>query len=125
MRVEHFEGGGGARAEFDYERLGDVVASDGGYSAEYFANRNLQGAPVLTRTDDAVDFNWGGGTPGDGVPADNFSARWTKSLALEEAGTYKFTVTGDDGFRLYVDGQSGAGQVGPPGSDDLHRRTAS
>ena len=43
LRVEYFEGGGGARAEFDYERIGDVVATDGGYAAEYFANRNLHG----------------------------------------------------------------------------------
>jgi hypothetical protein len=105
LRVEFFESGGGARAEFTYDRIGDVVASDGGYSAEYFANRNLDGAPVLTRTDDAIDFNWGGGTPGQGVPADNFSARWTKPLTLEQAGTYKFTVTSDDGVRLYLDGQ--------------------
>ena len=76
-----------------------------GYAAEYFANRDLAGAPVLTRTDDAVDFDWGGGTPGDGVPADNFSARWTKSVTLDEAGAYKFTVTGDDGVRLYIDGE--------------------
>ena len=107
LRVEYFEGGGGARAEFTYDRIGDfgdVVRADGGYDAEYFANRDLQGAPVLTRQDNAIDFNWGGGTPGDSVPADSFSARWTKSVAVAEEGTYKFTVTGDDGVRLFVDG---------------------
>jgi glucose/arabinose dehydrogenase len=105
LRVEYFEGGGGARAEFSYERIGEVVPTEAGYAAEYFANRDLQGSPVLTREDDTVDFDWGGGTPGDGVPADNFSARWTKSVTLEETGSYKVTVTGDDGVRLYVDGQ--------------------
>jgi len=105
LRVEYFEGGGGARAEFSYDRIGEVMATDGGYAAEYFANRNLEGAPVLTGQDDAIDFDWAGGAPGDGVPADNFSARWTKSLTVEEAGSYKFTVTGDDGVRLYVDGE--------------------
>jgi PA14 domain len=80
------------------------VPADGGYDAEYFANRDLQGAPVLTRQDNAIDFNWGGGTPGDSVPADNFSARWTKSVAVAEEGMYRFTVTGDDGVRLFVDG---------------------
>ena len=53
LRVEYFEAGGGARAEFSYERIGDVVAVDGGYAAEYFDNRDLAGTPVLTRTDDA------------------------------------------------------------------------
>ena len=46
LRVEYFEAGGGARAEFSYDRIGDVVPGDGGYAAEYFANRNLTGAPV-------------------------------------------------------------------------------
>ena len=105
VRVESFEAGGGARAEFSYDRIGEAVPSDGVYAAAYFDNRNLAGAPVLTRPDDAIDFDWGGGTPGDGVPADNFSARWTKSVTVAEEGFYKFTVTGDDGVRLYVDGQ--------------------
>jgi hypothetical protein len=105
LRVEYFEAGGGARAEFTYDRIGNVVPDDGGYDAEYFANRTLSGFPALTRTDDAVDFDWGGGAPGDGVPADNFSARWTKSLEVAEEATYKFTATADDGVRLYVDGE--------------------
>jgi hypothetical protein len=105
LRVEYFEAGGGARAEFSYERIGDVVPAEGGYVGEYFDNRNLVGDPVLTRLDGDVDFDWGGGRPADGVPADNFSARWTKSLAVAEEASYEFTVTGDDGVRLYVDGE--------------------
>jgi len=104
LRVEYFEAGGGARAEFSYDRIGGVVSGNGGYAAEYFDNRELSGDPVLTRNDEAIDFEWGGGTPGDGVPADNFSARWTKSVDVDEESAYKFTVTGDDGVRLFVDG---------------------
>jgi glucose/arabinose dehydrogenase len=108
LRVEYFEGGSGARAEFSFDRVEDVATapppSGGGYAAEFLVGRELQGMPVLTRNDDAVDFDWGGGAPGDGVPADNFSARWTKSLEVADAGTYKFTVTADDGVRLFVDG---------------------
>jgi glucose/arabinose dehydrogenase/PKD repeat protein len=105
LRVEYFEAGGGARAEFNYDRIGEVVPTSGGFAAEYFDNRDLQGSPVLTRPDDAIDFDWGGGAPADGVPADNFSARWSRSLNVAEAGAYKFTVTGDDGVRLFIDGQ--------------------
>jgi glucose/arabinose dehydrogenase len=105
LRVDYFEAGGGARAEFTYERLGNVVAEESGYDAEYFPNRNLSGFPALQRTDAAVDFEWGVGAPGEGVPADNFSARWTKALEVAEDATYKFTVTSDDGVRLYVDGE--------------------
>ena len=35
---------------------------------------------------------------------DRFSARWTRTLSLD-AGTWRFTVTGDDGVRLWVDEQ--------------------
>ncbi|HEX6660080.1 MAG TPA: PA14 domain-containing protein, partial [Ilumatobacter sp.] len=105
LRVEYYEGGGEARAEFNYERIGDVVASGGGWAAEYFDNRELAGAPVLSRTDEAIDFDWSSGAPADGVPANSFSARWTKLVNFDEAGGYKFTVTSDDGVRLFVDGQ--------------------
>jgi glucose/arabinose dehydrogenase len=105
LRVEYFESGGGARAEFSYDRIGDFMATDGGYAAEYFSNRDLTGTPVLTRQDDAVDFDWGEGAPGNGVSANNFSARWSKSLPVADDAVYKFTVTSDDGVRLYVDGK--------------------
>lgn len=103
IRVEYFEARSGARASFGYQRVGDIVPVGDVYSAEYFANTELAGAPALTRTDTEVDFDWGNGSPGGGIPADNFSARWTKSTVLA-AGAYKFTVTGDDGVRLFVDG---------------------
>ena len=105
LRVEQFESGGGAKAAFTYERIGDVPASsDGGYQAEYFDNPDVSGTPALTRQDDDIDFNWGDGAPGDGVPANNFSARWTKPLVVAEDSSYTFTVTVDDGARLFVDG---------------------
>ena len=105
LRVEYFEAGGGAQAEFTYERIGDVVSGDGGYAAEYFANRDLAGTPALTRTDDAIDFDWGSGPASDSLPANNFSARWTKTINLADVSAYKFTVSSDDGVRLFIDGQ--------------------
>ena len=102
IRVEYYENGGGALMTFGYERIGDVVPP-AGYSAEYFANPTLAGAPVLTRTDAAVDFDWGLGAPAPGVPEDGFSVRWTRSVVLA-AGYYEFSTTSDDGVRLYVDG---------------------
>ncbi len=74
------------------------------WRGEYFANTNLGGQPVLTRNDWTVDFNWGSGAPAAGLPADGFSARWTRAFEFDSA-TYRFYVTVDDGARLYVDGQ--------------------
>jgi sugar lactone lactonase YvrE len=76
------------------------------WKGEYFSNRLLQGAPVLVRDDGAsgLSFNFGQDSPSTAcnVPADDFSIRWTRAVNFE-AGVYRFTATGDDGFRLYVD----------------------
>ena len=73
-----------------------------GYSGQYFDNKTLTGTPKLTRTDAAINFNWGTGSPSSLIPVDNFSVRWTKTETFV-AGTYKFSMTGDDGVRLYID----------------------
>jgi hypothetical protein len=65
----------------------------------------LSGNPVLCRNDRSVDFNWGDGGPGGGVPNDHFSARWTRNWNFA-AGRYRFHLRGDDGIRLVVDGNS-------------------
>lgn len=73
------------------------------YSAEYFNNVDLSGQPAFTRGDEAIDFDWGGGSPNPVIRSDNFSARWTKSVEFAE-GTYEFTAIADDGIRIYLDG---------------------
>jgi hypothetical protein len=72
---------------------------------------------LLTRNDEHVQFNWGTGSPDPVVPADNFSARWTRTIEFA-AGVYIFSVRADDGVRLYVDNlllidawQTGVGQA--------------
>ena len=81
------------------------VASDR-WRGEYFANLTLSGTPSLVRDDGAgpLDFNWAKGGPGAcGIGTDGFSARWTRTVSFA-SGTYRFTVTSDDGVRLYLDG---------------------
>jgi beta-glucosidase len=76
-----------------------------GLRAEFFANRNLEGAPVLNRIDETVNFDWGVSNPAPGLPADNFSARWTGKLMPTVSGKYRFGATADDGVRVYLDGK--------------------
>jgi len=75
------------------------------WRAEYFNNANLSGAPALVRVEPTVDNNWGANSPASGViNPDQFSARWTRTLALTP-GRYQFTATADDGVRLWVNNQ--------------------
>ncbi len=76
-----------------------------GLKAEYFANRNLEGEPAVTRIDPNIDFNWGGGSPDPAIPGDDFSARWTGRMTVPETAAYNLGLCADDGFRLYVDGE--------------------
>ncbi len=76
-----------------------------GLKAEFFANRRLEGAPVLTRDEAAVNFDWGMNGPAPNVPADDFSARWTGKLVPPVSGQYRLGATADDGLRVYLDGK--------------------
>src|SRR5205085_445858 len=84
-----------------------VLSADGhaGLRAEYFDNRNLEGKPVLTRTEAEVDFNWGEGHKVAGLKDTDFSIRWTGRLTPATSGEHRFAVTGDDGYRLWVNGK--------------------
>lgn len=72
------------------------------WQAEYYNNRNLTGEPVLTRTDEAIEFEWGTDAPDPAVATENFSVRWAQQVELP-AGAYRFYVWSDDGARLWID----------------------
>ncbi len=58
----------------------------------------------MVRDEQSLDHDWGAGSPGEGVPADNFSARWRREVEVS-AGTYSFYLLADDGARVWIDGQ--------------------
>jgi len=70
----------------------------------YPLNTPFAGSPVLTRTDATVDFDWGSDSPASQVNSHFFSARWTGQVKAPVSGSYTFTVTGDDGVRLFING---------------------
>ncbi|WP_196018217.1 beta-glucosidase [Alistipes senegalensis] len=75
-----------------------------GLRCEFYANRDLQGLSVVTTTHPEVDFFWEG-APAEGLPADHFSVRWTGEFRPARSERAIFTVSGDDGYRLFVDGR--------------------
>lgn len=74
-----------------------------GWCGEYFDNETLSGTPVLVRDDPAINFEWQSGSPDSLVPADHFSARWTKTVYFN-GGDVNFKLLRDDGIRLIIDG---------------------
>jgi len=81
------------------------LLTDPTWQAVYWNNPNLSGTPVLQRSENNLDYDWGYGSPDGVVPADNFSARWSRYIELA-AGTYRFTATSDDGIRVSVNGNT-------------------
>jgi hypothetical protein len=77
--------------------------SDPAWQASYWNNTALSGNAVLQRGEVDLNYDWGYGSPDPSVVSDNFSARWTRYLYMEQAGTYRFTVTSDDGVRVFLD----------------------
>jgi len=72
------------------------------WRGEYYGNRDLAGEPMLVRDDVEVYFNWNRDAPAAGLPADDFSARWTRTAEFDGT-TYRFHAWADDGVRVWVD----------------------
>ena len=72
------------------------------WTGAYFEDMFLHDSS-FTRTDAAIDFDWGDKSPGGAVPKSFWSASWTKKASFE-AGLYRFHAIVDDGVRLFVDG---------------------
>jgi len=75
-----------------------------GLNAEYFDNIKFEGEPVLRRTDAEVNFVWAfsGVSP---KLMTNYSVRWTGVLSPSETADYIVGFTGQDGYRVWIDGE--------------------
>ncbi|HET8770081.1 MAG TPA: glycoside hydrolase family 3 C-terminal domain-containing protein [Gemmatimonadaceae bacterium] len=76
-----------------------------GLRGEYFANNRLDGIPAVVRVDENIDFGWTLSSPARGIPYDWYSVRWTGSVIAHPAGVMRIGVEGNDGYRLWVDGE--------------------
>lgn len=96
------------------------------FRGEYFANPELSGKPVVSRSERAlcVSCNGHGANGGlpPGVPEKDVSARWNGELETTVAGTYQFLVRGRGGFRLIVGDKTAVDAwVPPPGGESSVR----
>ncbi len=123
VALDYFDDSGAATIQFTFKRLGNApttgaatpvagaatptpvagaVPADS-WLGHYFGNERLEGAPVVTRYDASVNFDWGLAAPVGGIPDNYFSVRWTRSAWFYE-DNYLFCMRADDGARFYVDG---------------------
>ncbi|MEZ4516391.1 MAG: PA14 domain-containing protein [Chloroflexota bacterium] len=62
--MEYFENTQLAEAKLTWTKVsGGVTPPTGSWYAEYYSNTSLSGAPVLTRNEQSIDYNWGYGSP--------------------------------------------------------------
>jgi hypothetical protein len=81
-------------------------SSSGNWSVDYWMNKYLAGYVNWQNNESGVYIfrDWGGGGPGDGIPSDQWSARFVRSVYFP-GGDYRFHCQHDDGCRIYIDGQ--------------------
>lgn len=76
-----------------------------GYRAEYFANKDLTGPVTAVQTERRLSHEWHHKSPADGVPAYNFSTRWTAEFTATQSGEHLILARSDDGMRAKIDGK--------------------
>ncbi len=82
----------------------DGDSTRAGLRGEYWPNNAFTGGSRLTRNDPKVDFGWTLSSPGQGIPYDWYSVRWTGTLIAPASGLARLGVEGNDGYRLWIDG---------------------
>lgn len=124
IKIEYREKGGEAKVNFWFTPVTDnsldssdsvfnpmPSSSSSGWSVTYYNTNDLTvdrttgggDAQSSTSSGNALDLNWGAGSPGVSIiGSDNFAARWTRRFRFTR-GYYRFTYGSDDGLRVYVD----------------------
>lgn len=84
-----------------------------GLKAQYFQSdgMNKKARKALERLDTRMEFDFGEGSPAEGISADQYSIGWDGSLLAPETGWYEFKIVTPNGARLYLnsDRQDGDG----------------
>ncbi|MFC3748871.1 glycosyl hydrolase [Paenibacillus sp. GCM10012306] len=111
QQIQSFMGSPYTVSRGDYIRtvgvasVSEAITATNGLTGEYFNNAELMGKPALIRHDSLIDFNWHGGSPAAGIGVDTFSVRWKGKIKPPSSGDYTFSVSADDGVRLWVGGK--------------------
>jgi beta-glucosidase len=76
-----------------------------GLTAQYFNGIEFGNNPTLQRIDKTINFHWTISTPDQAINPEFFCAKWTGNIIAPKTGTYKIGLSGNDGFKLYINNQ--------------------
>ncbi len=100
LQVGFYERSGRARIHLWWEALPEPTYPD--WKGMYWPVPDFRGRPDTVRNDRNIDFDWDIEAPDLGMPADEFSVRWTREIEFRD-GTYRFHLKMDDGARVWLD----------------------
>lgn len=77
-----------------------------GLKARYFQSDGMKkkARMVSERLDTRLDFDFGEGSPVEGIAPDQYSIAWEGSLLAPDTGWYEFRITTPNGARFYLNG---------------------
>ena len=95
----------------EYDYFDPIIFTDSnlkekGFKASYYGNMGLEGNPIVQQVDTKIKGRWTNGTDLAGMPKDHFSVRWTGTICSDKDAEYEFTLGGDDGYRMFIDGKA-------------------
>src|SRR5262249_18518245 len=90
------------------------VPTSGGLVGSYYDNSDFSNLR-LTRVE-AVNYDWGSGSPDPAIAADTFSVKWDGYVMPLYSQPYTFYVRHDDGIRLWVNNQLVLDRFDPTGA---------
>ncbi|MBN1905652.1 MAG: glycoside hydrolase family 3 C-terminal domain-containing protein [Deltaproteobacteria bacterium] len=79
------------------------VNGEKGIKTSYYSNVELKDEPFKVATEQDINREYSYGAPLEGMPVDNFSIRFEGEFRPDKTGKYYLGITGDDGYRLYLE----------------------
>lgn len=109
--MNYVQGCGRESAEYITIPSKNLFSNNGGEKknglfGEYFNNPNLEGKPKYSKVDPTINFRWTLYSPDQKqLDYDWYSARWSGKLVAPNSEKVKIGIEGNDGYRLYIDGE--------------------
>src|SRR5215831_1139809 len=77
-----------------------------GLRADFYSSREMNGEPLFSRVDAAIDVNWQDGAPRQDMNVDDFGVRWTGTITPPTTGMYRIGLVGTVKFELFLNDSS-------------------